>query len=245
MNFRKYLCVAVFCLFAISGFSAEAIGQERQRVVRTGQSQPTQTNPTTTQPQVVRPTSSRPTTPPPTVNRQVLTNEIVVRSNQPPVSLVKKTADSKPLTPPNKTFNNAIIYSATSTSMMMNSIKTKIGIPYLYGSTGPNRYDCSGFVWSVFSDAGFDFERSSARTFWNDFEPATGDDRYKFGTLVFFNRLGHVGIVADENGFYHASSSKGITYSPFAGYWGKRIVGFRRVPLSYLKGFAQQAQKLI
>jgi cell wall-associated NlpC family hydrolase len=42
------------------------------------------------------------------------------------------------------------------------------------------------------------------------------------------NRLGHMGIVADENGFYHASSSKGITYSPFKGYWEKRIVGFRR-----------------
>ena len=46
------------------------------------------------------------------------------------------------------------------------------------------------------------------------------------------NGLGHMGIVADENGFYHASSSKGITYSPFKGYWEKRIVGFRRLPVS-------------
>lgn len=60
-------------------------------------------------------------------------------------------------------------------------------------------------------------------------EPVTGDDRYKFGTLVFLNRLGHMGIVADENGFYHASSSKGVTYSPFKGYWENRIVGFRRL----------------
>lgn len=123
--------------------------------------------------------------------------------------------------------------------MMMNSIKGKLGIPYLYGSTGPNRYDCSGFVWAVFNDAGFSFERSSARTFWNDFEPVTGDDRFKFGTLVFFNSLGHVGIVVDENGFYHASSSKGITYSKFEGYWGKRIVGYRRIPLSYMRNYAQ------
>ena len=42
-----------------------------------------------------------------------------------------------------------------------------------------------------------------------------------------------VGIVADENGFYHASSSKGITYSPFKGYWEKRIVGYRRIPNDY------------
>ena len=38
-----------------------------------------------------------------------------------------------------------------------------------------------------------------------------------------------MGIVADENGFYHASSSKGITYSPFAGYWSGRIVGYRKL----------------
>jgi len=38
-----------------------------------------------------------------------------------------------------------------------------------------------------------------------------------------------MGIVADENGFYHASSSKGVTYSPFKGYWENRITGFRRL----------------
>jgi len=113
----------------------------------------------------------------------------------------------------------------------MSGIQSRLGIPYLYGSTGPNRYDCSGFVWSVFRDAGIDFERSSARTLWAASIPVEGDDKYKFGTLVFMNGLGHMGIVADENGFYHASSSKGITYSPFKGYWEKRIVGFRRLPV--------------
>jgi hypothetical protein len=64
---------------------------------------------------------------------------------------------------------------------------------------------------------------------WAESEPVYGDDRFKFGTLVFFNSLGHIGIVADENGFYQASSSKGITWSPFAGYWSGRIVGYRRL----------------
>jgi cell wall-associated NlpC family hydrolase len=123
-------------------------------------------------------------------------------------------------------------YAANVSGQMMQAISSRLGIPYHYGSTGPNRYDCSGFVWSVFNDAGFGFLRSSASNYWREFEPVTGDDRYKFGTLVFFNGLGHVGIVADSEGFFHASSSKGITYSKFAGYWEKRIVGFRRVPAS-------------
>lgn len=111
----------------------------------------------------------------------------------------------------------------------MRGIQSRLGIPYRYGATGPNRYDCSGFVWAVFQDAGIDFERTSARSLWAASEPVTGDERYKFGTLVFLNRLGHIGIVADENGFFHASSSKGITYSTFKGYWENRIVGFRRL----------------
>ena len=78
-------------------------------------------------------------------------------------------------------------------------------------------------------DAGIGFTRASARSLWSQSVPVEGNDRFKFGTLVFLNGLGHMGIVADENGFYHASSSKGITYSPFKGYWGSRIVGFRKL----------------
>jgi peptidoglycan endopeptidase LytE len=116
-------------------------------------------------------------------------------------------------------------------SVMLAAIDARLGIPYRMGSEGPNRYDCSGFVWSVFQTAGISFERSSARSFWTQFAPAKEEDKYKFGTLVFFNHVRHVGIVADENGFYHASSSRGVVYSPFSEYWTKRINGFRRVRL--------------
>lgn len=115
--------------------------------------------------------------------------------------------------------------------LLMSAIENRLGSPYVLGTEGPYRFDCSGFVWSVYQSAGVHFERTSARQFWSQFQPVDGDERYQFGTLVFFNNLGHVGIVADENGFYHASSSKGVTYSTFDGYWGKRITGFRRVPV--------------
>ena len=116
--------------------------------------------------------------------------------------------------------------------VLMGEIEVRLGTPYRMGSEGPNRYDCSGFVWSVFQSAGISFERGSARNFWSQFEPASESDKYKFGTLVFFNGLRHVGIVADAEGFYHASSSKGVVYSRFGEYWSKRITGFRRVPLA-------------
>jgi hypothetical protein len=116
-------------------------------------------------------------------------------------------------------------------SMLLGAIDDRIGAPYVYGATGPFAFDCSGFVWSAFRAAGIPFERASARSMWTEFAPAREDEKFKFGTLVFFNRLGHVGIVADDKGFYHASRSHGVTYSPFSDYWMDRIDGFRRIPL--------------
>jgi len=115
--------------------------------------------------------------------------------------------------------------------MILAAIDERIGAPYHMGATGPYRFDCSGFVWSVFQSAGIDFERSSARSLWMSFVPARAEEELRFGTLVFFNNLKHVGIVADKRGFYHASSSQGVTYSHFNDYWLARIDGFRRVPL--------------
>ncbi|MGH9942102.1 MAG: C40 family peptidase [Pyrinomonadaceae bacterium] len=115
--------------------------------------------------------------------------------------------------------------------MLMSAIDGRLGAPYVYGAQGPHVFDCSGFVWSVFREAGIPFERGSARGFWGSFLPAGEDERHQFGTLVFFNNLKHVGIVVDEHGFYHASTSEGVRYSPFNEYWSKRITGFRRVPM--------------
>lgn len=115
--------------------------------------------------------------------------------------------------------------------MLLSAIDQRLGAPYVFGATGPRVFDCSGFVWSVFQSAGVRFERVSARSLWAQFAPAREDEKFKLGTLVFFNNLRHVGIVADEHGFYHASSSHGVTYSTFNDYWTSRIVGFRRVPM--------------
>ena len=115
--------------------------------------------------------------------------------------------------------------------LLVGAIDARLGSPYRWGSTGPYSFDCSGFVWSTFHTAGIDFERGSARTLWARFDAPPPDEQFKFGTLVFFNGQKHVGIVADENGFYHASRHHGVVYATFAGYWGKHVDGFRRVPL--------------
>jgi cell wall-associated NlpC family hydrolase len=114
---------------------------------------------------------------------------------------------------------------------LLAAIDERLGARYRWGAQGPDRFDCSGFVWSIFNASGINFERGSARTLFARFAPAAPDEQFKFGTIVFFSGLTHVGVVADEHGFYHASRRQGVIYSPFNEYWLKRIDGFRRVPL--------------
>ena len=164
---------------------------------------------------------------PQTASRPVLTDSIRVH---PPL---KTEVKNSPSAPANIADEISSIRLTNFEQKLFLAMQNHLGIPYNYGSDGPNSYDCSGLVWKVFQEAGYNFGRASAATYWNQFLPVSADERYKFGTLVFFNRLGHVGIVVDENGFYQASASKGVTYSSFKGYWEKRIVGFRRVPVNY------------
>lgn len=156
---------------------------------------------------------------------KVLTNDVYVRP----------TASSRPANAASAAALNSASSSASLSAFrgrMLTAMNNWLGTPYHYGSEGPNSIDCSALVWRVFNEAGISFDRNSARYYWSEFPVATEEEKTQFGTLVFFNRLGHVGIVIDGNTFFHASSSKGVTFSKFDGYWEDRIVGYRRIPLN-------------
>jgi len=230
-SLKKISHLSLCALFISFVFISAGAAQERQRIVKLVSSQPTNQPSTTsvTTDKTKSLTSSIARNAP--TARPVLTNQLVVAPTENKQPLVKKTVSSLAMNAAAASLAaGRLVYNGSISSSLMRGIQSRFGIPYRYGSTGPNRYDCSGFVWSVFNEAGVNFTRQSARSLWSMSEPVTGDERFKFGTLVFLNHLGHIGIVADENGFYHASSSKGITYSPFKGYWESRIVGFRRLP---------------
>ena len=215
MNVCKSFCSLLFCTLLCVINVNDSFAQDRARIIKNNNQTE---NSKQLQPGKLIQTSQRPTFPNNTFNPQ--------KSS----ALIKKTISSQPVN--NNLYTSALknFYSSAAFKQnLFSAIQKRIGSPYRMGSTGPNSYDCSGLVWSVFQDAGFSFERTSARSLWHSSESVEGDERFNFGTLVFFNRLGHIGIVVDENGFYHASSGKGVTYSKFDGYWGKRIVGYRRM----------------
>jgi cell wall-associated NlpC family hydrolase len=116
-------------------------------------------------------------------------------------------------------------------ALLYSAIIDRIGLPYRFSGTDDRGYDCSGFVWRVFNEAGAPFRRESARSLWKTLPEATESEERQFGTLVFFKGLNHVGIVRDAYTFYHVSSSRGVVRSFFTDYWGGRIIGYRRVPL--------------
>ena len=127
--------------------------------------------------------------------------------------------------------------------LLLTAMQSHLGSTYRYTGTGPDSFDCSGFVWRSFQDIGLNFQRGPARSYWATFAPPPKGEEFKFGNLVFFSGLAHVGIVADERGFYHSSRRYGVIYSPFSEYWLSRIDGFRRVPLDFqTPGMNQKAR---
>jgi len=136
-----------------------------------------------------------------------------------------RTAGSVPVAP------SAPLVAGRFNRLLLTAIESHLGSPYHYAGTGPDAFDCSGFVWRTFQEAGFEFSRGPARSYWATFAAPAKEEQFKFGTLVFFSGLSHVGIVVDEKGFYHSSRHYGVIYSPFNEYWLSRIDGFRRVPV--------------
>ena len=115
--------------------------------------------------------------------------------------------------------------------------KNLLGKPYVWGATGPNKFDCSGFTQEVFCKAGIHIPRNSRA------QAKVGQyiayQNLKRGDMVFFdtNRkrpgyVTHVGIYLSEGKFIHASSGgKRVIISSFvkSAYYKKRFVLGRRI----------------
>ena len=107
------------------------------------------------------------------------------------------------------------------------------GTPYRNGGSDPSGFDCSGFVWYVFSQVGIVVPRTVGEQYGQAGPTVQGP--IAAGDLVFFDTSGHgvshVGIALGPDSFVHAPSSRGeVRVERLGGtYWGPRFVGARRV----------------
>lgn len=106
------------------------------------------------------------------------------------------------------------------------------GVPYVFGGTTTNGFDCSGYVQYVFKDCKAKLPRLA------DEQALQGifvtQKQLRPGDLVFFTTYAagasHVGIYAGDGQFWSASSSKGVMLSSLKDdYWKQRYYGARRV----------------
>ena len=137
--------------------------------------------------------------------------------------------------------------------------KDFMGKPYVYGSQGPNSFDCSGFVRYVFSKTGVissvndidKIPRTASGIYSSPNTNKISFNEIQPGDMVFFksgSKISHIGLISnvsnnekDEKIFHmiHASSSSGIqdtektNYTKTGvnknSYWSPKIAGYGRV----------------
>ncbi len=114
--------------------------------------------------------------------------------------------------------NDSVSTRSSVREQIIEFASKKLGSPYVWGATGPNSFDCSGFVGYVFKKAA-DLNLPRVSSAQATFKPKISSMNMKKGDLVFFattgkGRISHVGIYMGNRQFIHASSgSKRVTVS--------------------------------
>lgn len=109
------------------------------------------------------------------------------------------------------------------------------GCRYVYGSQGPNKFDCSGLVYYVYKQFGFDLQ-PGARNQWSLLDERISKEDLLPGDLLFFSKNGkasrifHVGIYIGDGQFIHAANrSKGVIITDIDEAWyANRYLGAKR-----------------
>jgi hypothetical protein len=109
------------------------------------------------------------------------------------------------------------------------------GCRYVYGSRGPTRFDCSGLVYYVYKQFGYDL-KPGAQTQWSNLDRSVSREDLMPGDLVFFSRNGrasgifHVGIYIGGGEFIHAANHrKGVIITGLDEAWyAHRYLGAKR-----------------
>ncbi len=105
-----------------------------------------------------------------------------------------------------------------------------LGVPYVFGGTTSEGFDCSGYVQHVFAMHGIHVPRTADAQFY----AGRRVKQLRPGDLVFFQTYeegpSHVGIYLGHGRFVHASSSRGVMISNLSdAYWANRYLGAKNL----------------
>ncbi len=105
----------------------------------------------------------------------------------------------------------------------------QLGKPYVWGTAGPDTFDCSGLVVYAYAAMGVSLPHSTY-ALWND-GVYVSQDQLQPGDLVFFDGLGHVGIYIGGGQFIHAPHTGTVVQiaNLSDGWYAATYVGARRI----------------
>jgi NlpC/P60 family/SbsC C-terminal domain len=136
-------------------------------------------------------------------------------------------------------------------SVVVQTSKQYIGVPYKYGGTTPSGFDCSGYIQYVFKKVGVQLPRTAADMYHS--KKLESVKTPQPGDIVFFETYkpgpSHVGLYLGNKQFIHASTSYGVTVTSMnKSYWTSRYLGAKRlkdevIALS-VKNEAEEVRKL-
>lgn len=134
----------------------------------------------------------------------------------------KKESKIKNKTESKKEDNNSV-----TGAKVVEYAKKYLGHKYVYGTAGPDTFDCSGFTSYVYKHFGYSLSRTSGGQRSNGKEVKKAN--LKAGDLVCFS--GHVGIYIGGNNFIHAANpKKGIIITSLSNsYYKKTYITARRI----------------
>lgn len=96
----------------------------------------------------------------------------------------------------------------------------QVGLPYVYGGTGPDGYDCSGLVQAAWRSAGVDLPRTTYAQA-EVGQRITDRGALQPGDIMFFSGMGHNGLYAGDDQMVHAPrTGRNIEVVGLSAYWG-------------------------
>lgn len=121
--------------------------------------------------------------------------------------------------------------SSGAISKVIATANSSLGTPYKWGGAAPGGFDCSGFIYYAYSQAGFNVSRTSTTGFDALSSPVSSP---QVGDLVFFKNtyragISHMGIFIGNNSFIHAGGDRVQVTSLNDSYWGSHFDSFQRL----------------
>lgn len=124
----------------------------------------------------------------------------------------------------------------TKLDKFIKAANSKLGCEYILGDSGPNTFDCSGFVTWCLRQAGVSTTRLNAAGFSrsNRWKNITSISDLKKGDILFFrsdssSTVSHCGIYIGGNMMIDASSANGkVVKRSLSAYWKRNFVNARR-----------------